>query len=140
MWTEKRLAELKRQGKIKGYQIPEKKGNGIQIPKRSREKEWLSWNLSYWANEHALTLETEFMFHLYRKWRFDWCLPGLKVGIEFEGIMAEKSRHTSVVGYSSDTTKYREASKDGWIVLRYTVINYRQVLKDLNEIFQKKTS
>jgi hypothetical protein len=114
------------------------KKNKIVLQKRSKEKDWLSWNLQYWCNEKALTLETEYQFHPARKYRFDWAISALMIAIEFEGIISKKSRHTTVTGYSKDTDKYREASKAGWILLRYTVLNYKQVLSDLNEIINAK--
>lgn len=82
----------------------------------------------------GLKYETELVFHPTRKWRFDFAIPGLMVGIEFEGIMSEKSRHTTVTGFSGDCTKYNEAAKLGWKVLRYTVLTYKNMSTDINEI------
>ena len=78
--------------------------------------------------------ETEFKFHPKRKWRFDFCIPELKIAIEYEGLMSEKSRHTTITGYSKDMEKINAAQKLGWVVLQYTPLNYKNMLNDLNEI------
>ena len=78
--------------------------------------------------------ETEYKFHPERKWRFDFAIPELKVGIEYEGLISEKSRHTTVTGFTNDAEKYNAAQAIGWRVLRYTALNYRNLGKDLNEM------
>ena len=47
---------------------------------------------------------------------------------------SEKSRHTTITGYTEDANKYNEAQKLGWKVLRYTAINYKNITQDLKEI------
>ena len=143
-FTTKDLDRLKREGKIRDYKVindhPKSCNGGRKVTrhwtKRSKEKDWLSWNLLYFCNEHALVLEEEYLFHPERKWRADWFIntKSHKVLIEFEGLMSEKSRHTTVTGYSGDTEKYRTASMMGFVVLRYTVMNYRSVISDLNKL------
>lgn len=76
--------------------------------------------------------ETEYAFHPERKWRFDFAIPEMKVGIEYEGLMSEKSRHTSIKGFTGDTEKYNAAASLGWKVLRYTALNYKDLGRDLN--------
>ena len=79
----------------------------------------------------------EYRFHKTRRWRFDFAVPSLNLAIEYEGLVSEKSRHTSISGFSKDTEKYNEAQKLGWIVLRYTALNYRNFTEDL--LFVKNT-
>lgn len=137
-WTEKRVKELYQKGKIRGYKIHKKEHKDPavrKIKKRSKEKDWISWNLSLWCNEHALTLEEEYRFHPERKFRIDWFIPALSIGIEYEGIFSEKSRHTNKVGYSKDTEKYNLAANNGITILRYTAMNFKQLLRDLDEIY-----
>jgi hypothetical protein len=111
----------------------------IRKPRKdSKAKQWLNMQLWAWGQEKGLELKTEHKFHEFRKWRFDWCFPALMVGIEHEGLMSEVSRHTTVTGYTGDTDKYRIASMEGWVVLRYTVLNYKQVIQDLDKIFKEK--
>lgn len=141
-WTREHIKELKHKGKIRGYVDHGPKEQIIRniqnTSKRSKEKDWMGWNLLYWCNEQALQLQEEYRFHVERKWRFDWCIPALKIGIEYNGIMSEKSRHTSIKGYSGDMRKITEASKQGWTILQYTPLNYKQVIGDLNDILKSK--
>ena len=81
----------------------------------------------------------EFQFHHTRLFRFDWAIPSLKIAIEFEGLMSKKSRHTTLKGYSEDTRKYNLAAIDGWKVLRYTVITYKELGNDLEILLKMKT-
>lgn len=78
----------------------------------------------------------ELVFSKKRKFRFDIAIPSLKVGIEYEGLNSDKSGHTTITGYTSDCTKYNLAQKEGWKVLRYTMINYKDFIKDLKEILK----
>ena len=74
-WTEKQLDDLKQRGKIRDFSKPHNISHSnkiVKIEKRSIQKEWLSLNLTYWANEHAVSIETEYRFDEVRKWRFDW--------------------------------------------------------------------
>lgn len=80
--------------------------------------------------------ETEFKFHPKRKWRFDFCIPELKIAIEYEGLMSEKSRHTTITGFTNDSEKYNAAQILGWRVLRYTALNYKSLSEDLNNLLQ----
>lgn len=72
-------------------------------------------------------LVMEYKFHPVRKWRFDFCIPDLRIAFEYEGIMGDKSRHTNMKGFTNDTSKYNSAQLLGWKVFRYTVLNYKQV-------------
>lgn len=73
-----------------------------------------------------------------RKYRFDVAVPDKKIGIEYEGLVSSKSRHTTLTGYSNDCIKYNLAQKNGWIVLRYTVMNYLSFERDILELMSKR--
>lgn len=138
-YTERKLEQLKKSGNIKGFKLQASsctQKNSNNIPKRSKEKEWLSWNLMYWSNEKALILETEYRFDDTRKWRSDWALPALKILIEYEGLFSDKSRHTTVKGFTGDTDKYNRAQALGWKVIRLTAINYKTALTELNNFLK----
>jgi len=47
--------------------------------------------------------------------------------------MSEKSRHTSISGYTKDTEKYNLAGSCGWQVRRFTALNYKDLLTELNK-------
>ena len=137
-YTIPELNKMKSEGRIRGYNdhgtVKTEAKKVMKKSERSKEKEWLSWNLPYWCNENSVSLETEYGFHPARKWRFDWAIPSLKIAVEYEGIFSEKSRHTTVKGYNADADKYNTAAAMGWRVIRLTAKNYTGVLKILNEM------
>lgn len=144
MWTEQHLKDLKKQGKIRDYKVinrnkdPNGKIVAKAFKKKSKEKEWIEFNLSYWCSSHCLQLQSEYKFHPERKFRFDWCVPAIKIAVEYEGIFSEQSRHTNRMGYAKDALKYREGTKLGWTVFRYTAIDYQNLINDLDELFREK--
>ncbi|WP_435415888.1 hypothetical protein [Polaribacter aestuariivivens] len=79
----------------------------------------------------------ELVFSSKRKFRFDIAIPSLKLGIEYEGLNSAKSGHTTITGYTKDCTKYNLATKEGWRILRYTMINYKDFTKDIKEFIKK---
>lgn len=115
------------------------KNKGVKIPviKSSPQKDWLTWNIMYWCNLKALTLKEEHQFHPDRKWRFDFVIESLMVAIEYNGIFSNKSRHTTVTGYSADMEKINAAQQLGYTVLQYTPLNYKNVLRDLENLYEK---
>lgn len=145
--SQKEFEELKAKGKFRCITETTKKYSGKtpkNIPgkkKRNKAKEKINTDLWAFARENKLELKKEFVFHPDRKWRFDYCFPGLMTAIEYEGLMSEKSRHTTVSGFTGDAEKYNAAQRLGWKVMRYTAKNYRSILNDLNKIYaiQSKT-
>lgn len=103
--------------------------------KRSKEKEWIEANLLFWCNQHALQLREEYKFHPERKWRYDYSIPEIMWAGEYEGIFSKQSRHTNKIGYAKDALKYREGTKLGWKIFRYTAIDYKNLITDLNEYY-----
>jgi hypothetical protein len=103
-----------------------------QKEKYSKQKYWINFRLEEFARENDLVLKTEHRFDEVRKWRFDWCLDEIKLAVEYEGVFSKKSRHTTVKGFTGDTDKYNAAQQLGWTVLRYTAINYLDLMIDLN--------
>jgi hypothetical protein len=85
---------------------------------------------------HAMGIEyeLEYRFHDLRKFRFDIAIPAMKIGIEYEGLMSEKSRHTTIEGFTMDCFKYNLAQLNGWKVLRYTAKNYADFGSDIHII------
>lgn len=81
-----------------------------------------------------VVFETEHRFHEVRMFRFDIAIPEMMLAIEYEGLMSEKSGHTTVNGYVSDCEKYNLAQLDGWTVLRYTAKNYEDFPNDFEII------
>lgn len=77
---------------------------------------------------------TEYQFMEARKYRFDVAIPEHLIGIEYEGLMSAKSRHTTIQGFSGDCTKYNLAVINGWRVLRYSVVNSKEFIHDIKQI------
>jgi very-short-patch-repair endonuclease len=96
-----------------------------------KEVQWIHWQLKYWCLENKITFEKEFKFSKERKFRFDFCLPDYKIGIEYDGLNSEKSGHTTLTGFTKDTEKINLAISLGWKVLRFTVLNYKSVLQEV---------
>jgi len=79
----------------------------------------------------GIAFAEEHRFHPKRKWRFDIALPEHKIAIEYEGVFRGKSRHTTPIGYTKDTEKYNQAAMLGWKILRYTALNYTNMLDNV---------
>lgn len=103
-------------------------------PKASAEKNWIEVVLIDWSQTRCLQLYEEYRFCEDRGWRFDWCIPALKLAIEYEGLMSTKSRHTTKKGFTGDTDKYNAASLAGWRVIRLTALNYKTLIDQLKEL------
>jgi len=73
--------------------------------------------------------EAEHRFHAKRRWRFDYAWPAVKVAVEIEGGIWNKSRHTTAKGYSNDCEKYNHAAAAGWVVIRLTEIHMKDSVK-----------
>ena len=88
---------------------------------------------------HLLLMKVDFVTELQfseRKFRFDVAIIPLKVAVEYNGIFSDKSRHTTVTGYSKDREKINLAQSLGWRVLEYTPMNYKNFINDLNQILK----
>lgn len=115
--------------------VPAKKKRGKKV---SKEKEWIVFKLNEYAKEMNLDLSREYMFDFERDWRFDWCFLSLRIAFEYEGIVAKKSRHTTLTGFTGDTEKYNAAQQKGWKVLRFTALNYLDLVIELNNLIKRE--
>lgn len=95
---------------------------------------WMGGQLAAWALESGIMVEREYKFHPERKWRADFAIPDKKILVEYEGINSEKSRHTTITGYTGDSEKYNAAQAFGFKVLRFTCRNYKTVIKELDKL------
>jgi hypothetical protein len=147
-FTRRQLEQLRQEGKIRGFleklpktnECKKKSADSVleKLPKRSKEKDWMEKNLWAWCLGKKIDYVPEHRFHPERKWRFDWCIPSLTIAIEYEGLMSKKSRHTTISGFTGDSEKYNAAQALGWKVLRYTALNYKELIYDLNKIANGK--
>lgn len=63
----------------------------------------------------------EHRFHPTRRWRFDFAMPELLIGIEVEGLVPTGlGAHQTLAGVNRDCEKYNAAQLLGWMVLRFT--------------------
>lgn len=139
-WTKKDIEKLKL-----GHNLSQNKPKNNILAKKyvvkdkiSHEKEAIKTVL--WVlNREGLIPKAieEHQFHHTRKFRFDWCIPQLMIAIEYEGLMSEKSGHTTINGYTKDCEKYNLAQIGGWKVLRYTALNYKNLERDLKKLIKK---
>ena len=135
-WTISRINQLLAEGKIVAAKLPEKNIPACLIPKKRKgdaAKRWISKNLTLWCAEHTYRLDKEHGFHPTRKWRFDFAVPEIMVAVEYNGLFSDKSRHTTVTGYTGDMEKLNAAQALGWKVLQFTALNYKDLITELNK-------
>lgn len=106
------------------------------LPKISVEKVFMQMELEKFCSEHGFTLETEYRFNPERKFRSDWYIIELNCLIEYEGIFSNKSRHTSVTGYSNDAGKYNSCQSLGFNLLRFTALTYTTLITELQKFLK----
>ncbi|SEV88619.1 Protein of unknown function [Chitinophaga sp. YR573] len=112
---------------------PAKKKSAHIPGQMSQQAQWMWGQLVWWSLDRKIEVVKEHKFHPERKWRFDFALPDKKIGIEYDGLQSVKSRHTTLTGFTGDTEKMNAAQALGWKVLRFTVKNYKNVLKELEK-------
>ena len=65
-------------------------------------------------------IKQEHIFFPCRRWRIDFAIVDLKIGIEIEGGVWANGRHTRGKGFIEDMEKYNAAATLGWVILRFT--------------------
>ena len=75
----------------------------------------------------GFTTEYEFAKSVGRRFRADFCHIEHKIIIEYEGLVSHGARggHQTKKGYTDNCEKYNLAARLGYVVLRYTAINYQ---------------
>jgi very-short-patch-repair endonuclease len=86
------------------------------------KKSKLEETLAFQMRAVGIDYDREVRFHSTRRWRFDFGIKKLRIGIECEGLTNPKmkSRHTTNSGFREDCVKYNAAAIEGWFVLRFT--------------------
>lgn len=95
---------------------------------KSKEKLALDKLIRDYCANWNFTVQAEFIFHPVRKWRLDWYVPEVKVGIEFQGLDLGhaknlKNGHQTAVGRTNDCQKANQAQILGITILQYTALN-----------------
>lgn len=128
-------------------ELPKKKDRVIKPRNDCKEVQKMHWDLKYFCIERKIAFEHEFQFARKdriptgmksKKYRFDFCLPQYKIGIEYHGLNSEKSGHTTLTGFTKDTEKSNLAQELGYEILTFTVLNYKNVLQEVIKILNKK--
>ena len=92
--------------------------------KRAREYEMFRRKLASFV---GCEIKPEHPFFPGRRWRIDFAIVDIKIGIEIEGGVWANGRHTRGKGFIDDMEKYNAAITIGWVILRFTP-------QDLNKI------
>lgn len=112
--------------------------------------------LGLWEERGLPELEEEYRFHPVRKWRVDFALPDLKIGIEVEGGTWGKpvycprcrtrikgvwkgGRHNHPSSFPNDCEKYNHAAMLGWRIFRLTEKMFHAGLDQIED-FLKETA
>ena len=83
----------------------------------------------------------EHKFHPARKWRIDYFFRrgDVKVGLEVEGGVWSKGRHTRGAGFLKDMEKYNAFSEEGIYLVRTTPTNlFTQGIRDVLRVFENR--
>lgn len=119
---------------IRELEQPKKKTNMPLPGEKCLQAQWMWGQLAAWSLHTGIHVVDELRFSPVRRFRFDFAVPDHKIGIEYEGLVSEKSGHTTLAGYTKDTEKYNLAISEGWRVIRFTVKNYRAVITELEKL------
>lgn len=131
----KDLNVLKKKGKIRNFkEISPSKEKGKKILLSTPKTPKAIIHITQVLNSLGISFEQEYRFHTVRRFRFDIAILDKKVAIEYEGLMSKKSRHTTITGYTGDAEKYNLAQQLGWVVLRYTTLNYQNFERDISKL------
>ena len=98
--------------------------------KRAQEYEMFRRKLAAFT---GCEIKPEHSFFQGRKWRIDFAIVDLKIGIEIEGGVWTNGAHTRGKGFIEDMEKYNAAATLGWVILRFTP-------QDLNKITTFETA
>lgn len=101
-----------------------------KLKKPSREKDFIESVFK----KMGLKVIPEYKFVEGRRFKADWFLADKNILVEYEGLMSKKSRHTTVTGFTNDSTKYNYATVLGYRLLRYTALNYKNINEDLRQL------
>lgn len=137
----KTVEQLAKQGRIRGFSalpVNNKREPASMPITNTGPKIRLSLALEMYCRQNRRPLFFEQVFHVKRKWRFDFLIPGSPVvAIEYEGIhsaAADRNGHQNKHSYAKDVEKYREAALQGITVLRYTAKDVDNIISDLKKI------
>jgi hypothetical protein len=103
------------------------KDRGLKRLKMPRGKSKGIIKIEEYLKYAGIQFVCEHQFAPPRKFRFDLAIPSLKIAIEYEGVISDKSGHTTIKGFTKDCQKYNLAASLGWSVYRYTALNINEL-------------
>jgi hypothetical protein len=77
---------------------------------------------------------TEYRFYSKRRWRLDWYVPSIRVGIEIEGGIWTRGRHNRPLGFMRDMEKYNSAALMGITIYRIPAHELKSCKKVMEHI------
>jgi hypothetical protein len=128
--------KLRATGKVKGPELVNPSKNTVRVPKPVPAGVLF---IRQQLEQSKVEFKSEYYFAKPRMYRFDFAIPGKKVYIEYEGLVApgQMGGHQTTAGYTDNTNKYNLAATLGWIGYRYTSRNYKNFEEDLRAIINK---
>ncbi len=133
-FTISQLQQLKNDGKIRSFEVKDAVKPKQKLPKKKgKQVTYIENQLALWCKSKGYNLLSEHRFHPARKFRFDYAIEELMIAIEYEGLFSEKSGHTTISGYNKDVVKYNLAAECGWTVIRFTALNYKTIIQELEK-------
>lgn len=111
--------------KAKDYVVAKTPENELltRIHERKKESQGAKLRRRFlytWIELGGPDLQDEFQFHPLRKWRFDFCLPTVRVGIEIDGGVFINGGHNRGAQISKDYEKRNVALTMGYRVFQLT--------------------
>lgn len=134
----KDLNALKKQGKIRGFTESSSSNQNKKIPAPKGKTPVGIVHITQVLKSLGISFEEEYRFHPVRRFRFDIAIVDRMIAVEYEGLLSKKSRHTTITGYTKDAEKYNLAQQLGWVVLRYTALNYKNIKEDILKLIDSK--
>lgn len=105
-----------------------------KVKRNTAHVDWMREQLTEWAKANGQELQEEYRFNSFRKYRFDFCFVQMRLAIEYQGgIFMKKSGHSSPKGATRDADKANLAQSEGWRVLTFTAMNYKNVISELEK-------
>lgn len=77
-------------------------------------------------NQERVCFIPEYRFDTTRRWRLDFYLTAVNVGVEIEGAVFTGGRHVTGRGFTADCEKYNAALLAGIPVARFTTSQVRR--------------
>ena len=116
------------------------------------EVQWINWQLKYGLPSDCIVV-AELQLCKERKYRLDFAIlrgvteerarnfeygkENIVAAVEYQGgIFMKKSGHTNPKGATRDCDKSNLAQSLGWHYLTFTVLNYKNVLQDIEKLIK----